>query len=220
MRATIFLIFLLLETSIFFNNAKIRLQVRAKYTSDFLSKKIVIINSFDPMFIKARNNKRGLLRELTDSLKNYLAKTIKEQTGDEAILIQDIMVNTGNQDSIVFSLMEQNNADKAILIQSSDVYFEETGVEETTDIDGGVKNITSFDLCAINKYALYGREKILQKSIINKCEFFTTRNAGKGHFRISIGPNVVSQKKHTFGIVERNAEKYISEISMKLKTDN
>ncbi len=60
--------------------------MRAKYTSDSLSKKIVIINSFDPVFIKARNNKRGLLRELTDSLKNYLAKTIKEQTGDEAIL--------------------------------------------------------------------------------------------------------------------------------------
>jgi hypothetical protein len=221
MNANIFLIFLLLWTFNFYNNAKVPLQVRAKYTLDSFSNKIVIINSFDAMSVKARNNKRELLRELTDSLKDYLAKVIRKQTGGETILIPGILADADNQDSLVFSLIKQNNAGKAILILSNDVYFEETGVEETIEFDGKIKNIASYDLCASNKYTLYSKDKILQQSIVvDNCEFFTNRNAGRGHFTISIGPNVVAKKKHTFGILAKNAEKYVSQIAILLSSHN
>ncbi len=216
MKANIFLIVLL--SWIFFGNKGYSLPVSTKFISDSLPNKFLIINSFDVRSIKARNNKRELLRELTDSLKSYLAKTIKKQTGAETVVIPGVVSksNTGNFDSLVFVLMEQNKAGKAVVVVSNEVYFEETGVEETTDFDGKVKNIASWDLCAKNTYTLFDKNKILQQSIIDNCEFFTTRNQGGGRFVIAIGPNVVSRKKHTFGIVAKNAEKYVSQICPQL----
>ena len=73
-----------------------------------------------------------------------------------------------------------------------------------------------WDLCARNEYILYGKDKILQKSIVDNCEFFTKRNQGRGRFVIAIGPNVVGNKKYTFRIVAKNADKYVSRISMQL----
>ena len=216
MKATIYLIFLFPGILSFYCNIGSSLPGCTKCISDSPPNNILIINSFDAMSIKARNNKRELFRQLTDSLKSYLAKTIKKQTGDETIVIPGVLSKTDNPDSLIFALMEQNNARKAILVLSNEVYFEETGVEEITDFDGKVKNMASWDLCAKNKYTLYGKGKILQQSIVDNCEFFTQRNQGRGRFVIAIGPNVVANKKHTFGIVAKNAEKYVSQISMQL----
>lgn len=191
-----------------------------KYNSDTLPGSILIINSFDAMSINARNNKRELFARLTDSLKTWLAKKIKEQTGHETIVIPGIL--QGNTDSLIYSLISENKSTKAILIRSLEAYFEETSEKESTDSEGRAIIVTSYDLCAKNEYSLFEKYRIINpmQSAITNCEFFTTRSVKDRNFVIRVGPDIVGKKKHTFGIVAKNAEKYVSEISVRLLVNN
>ena len=215
MKANIFLILLLPGLCNFKSKDVSAYKVSSIFTADSLPNKILIINSFDAKSVKVRNGKRELFRELSDSLKIYLAKTIISKTDYEPILIPGILSNDDNLDSLIFSLIKQNNARKAILIRSLEVYFVETGVQETTSYEGKKEDITSYNLCAKNEYTVYDKNKSAEKSKNQNCNFFTKRTTGaEGHFQLRIGPGVVGKKKHTFGVVEDNAEKYIVEIFM------
>jgi hypothetical protein len=184
--------------------------------SDSLDNTILVINSFDAMSIKARNNKKDLFRELTDSLTGYLSIAIKEQTGYKSVVIPALLNKTSGLDSLIFTLMKENNAGKAILVWSLDTHFNESGNREETGDDGKPRTIISYDLCARNEYTLYSKDKILKQSTTENCEFFTTRSV-KGRFVLNFGPDIVGKKKYTYKIVANNASKYISEISTQLK---
>ena len=200
----------------FRNNATNNQIIKTPCLTDSLQGTILVINSFDAMSIKTRNNKKDLFRELTDSLTSYLSISIKEQTELLPVVIPDILHKTSGLDSLVYSLLKENNAEKAILIWSLDTRFEEAGSREETGDDGKPRTITSYNLCAENEYTLYGKDKILKQSTTENCEFFTTRSV-KGRFVLNFGPDIVGKKKHTYKIVARNASKYISDISTRLK---
>ena len=169
------------------------------------------------MSIKARDSKKDLFRVLTDSLKNYLARSILTRTEYKTLIEPGTLVKSDNIDSLVFSLMKERNAEKCILIVSLDAHFDETGSSEERDMeDGKIRTITSYDICATNDYVLYERNKILRQSTVNSCKPFTSRKV-KGRFGIGFGPDIVGKKKHTYGIVERNADDYISQILTDLK---
>ncbi len=189
----------------------------ASQLSDSLPVNILVVNSFDAMSIKARDSKKDLFRVLTDSLTNYLARSILNRTGYKTLIEPGILVKSDDIDSLVFSLMKERNADKCILIVSLDAHFDETGSSEERDMeDGKIRTITSFDICATNDYVLYERNKILRQSMVKSCKPFTTRKV-KGRFGLGFGPDIVGKKKHTYGIVERNADDYISQILTGLK---
>ena len=144
-----------------------------------------------------------MFRVLTDSLKNYLARSILIRTGYKTLIEPGILVKSDNIDSLVFSLMKERNADKCILIVSLDAHFDETGSSEERDMeDGKIRTITSYDICATNEYVLYEKNKVLKQSTIESCKPFTTRKV-KGRFGIGFGPDIVGKKKHTYGIVEQ-----------------
>lgn len=188
-----------------------------KPLADSLTVNILVVNGFDAMSIKARDSKKDLFRVLTDSLKNYLARSILIRTGYKTLIEPGILVKSDNVDSLVFSLMKERNADKCILIVSLDAHFDETGSSEERDMeDGKIRTITSYDICATNDYVLYERNKISRQSMVNSCKPFTSRKV-KGRFAIGFGPDIVGKKKHTYGIVERNADDYISQILTDLK---
>jgi hypothetical protein len=174
--------------------------------------KILIINSFDAMSVNARKNKRELFKELTDSLKNYLAKKIKGETNYEPVIIPGIVY--GN-DSLVFSLLNDNKTAKAILIRSLEVYFDETGERETTNSDGKPQVTTDYDLCAKVEYTFYNSTEKAKETKIDNCKYFTSRSVKDGHFVLSFGPDIVGKKKHTYGAVEKNAEQYVLEITLR-----
>lgn len=186
--------------------------VQYQLEKDSLPFNMLIINSFDAMSIKARNNKKELFWDLTENLKGYLSEEIRKQTQFIPITIPGIINKTSTQDSIVYSLMKENNADKAILIWSLDAYFIETESKEERDDDGKPRIVTSYDMCVNNEYTLYGINKILKQSIINNCEYFTSRSV-KGRFGISFGPDIVGKRKHTYKVVAYNANRYILDIS-------
>lgn len=180
--------------------------VSSKISSDTLPQ-IIIVSSFDPMSIEARKNKRELFKELTDSLESYLARKMKGQTGQEVIVIPGII--RGNIDTIVYTLLKENNAVKAILIRSLDVFFDEVGESNTYDSDGKPQITTKYDLCSRVEYVIYKRGERSNESAISNREYFTSRSVKEKRFVIKFGPDIVGKKKHTYGIVEKNAEEFI-----------
>lgn len=194
-------------------------EMHTRLAIDSPSNRILIISAFDPSALHARHTKKELFAELTDSLKNYLAQDIKQDSMMEAIVVPDII--RGDTDSRVFSLMEENKASKAILIRSLDAYFNEGG-EKREEGYGQEKDkiVTSYDLCSNVGYSIYSRSAKLKPSDILVCEYFTSRSVNDSHLIIKFGPDIVGKKKHTFGSVKKNALKYLDEVEYELKTAN
>ena len=197
-------------------NARENLILQYSSQTDSIPENILILTSFNAMSVQARGNKRELFAVLADSLKNYLARNIKEQTGYKTIIISGIL--PGETDSLIYPIISDNKATKAILIRSLDVHFEEADVKESTDSEGETRIITSYDLCANIEYTIYDKDRIIisRPSTIENCEFFTTRSVKDGKFVLRFPPDIVGKKKHTYKIVEKNAEKYVSKISPQL----
>src|SRR5260221_10670288 len=137
-------------------------------------KKILIINSFDAMSMKARKNKKKLFAELEDSLKQLLYKSTQFKYKAQTIILPEILQETENSDSSIFLLMQNHNAAKAIVIKDIDVHFNQTGVKVT-----GKKNnktrIASYDICSVITYSLYNSQAKHKESKVNICEFYTQR---------------------------------------------
>ena len=194
-------------------------EVNERSATDSLSNRVLIISAFDVSALHARHTKKELFAELTDSLKNYLAQDIKQDSMMEVIVVPDII--RGDTDSRVFSLMEENKASKAILIRSLDAYFNEGG-EKREEGYGQEKDkiVTSYDLCSNVGYSIYSRSAKLKPSDILVCEYFTSRSVNDSHFIIKFGPDIVGKKRHTFGNIKKNALKYLDEVEYELKTAN
>lgn len=212
MKANIILIFLLSGSLCFHSNAWYCLPVNTKCIADSLPDNILIINSFDAMSMKARGKKKELFRELTDSLESYLRKGTEDREKIKAIVMPELFIETESSDSIIFSMMLQNNSSGAIVIKKLNVFFEQTGVEVTKEKDGK-KREASYDICADISYRTYYRGIDPQTSDIHYCEFFTKRSVASG--LLAAGPDVVGKRKHTFPVVRRNAVKFLSQVLFK-----
>jgi len=188
-------------------------------TFDSLSNRILIISAFDASALHVRHTKRELFAELTDSLKNYLAQDIKQDSTMEVIVVHDII--RSDSDGLVFSLIEEKKASKAILIRSLDAYFDEGG-EKLEEGYGNEKDkiVTSYDLCSNIGYSIYSPSVKLKQSDVVHCEYFTSRSVNDSHFTIKFGPDIVGKKKHTFSSIKKNALKYLAEVENELKTTN
>lgn len=176
--------------------------------TDSVSANMLIINSFDAMSSKARNNKKELFRELADSLKQILYEATPPPHGGKLIVIPELISDSAVSDSIIHSAMLQNNASKAIVIKNLDAYFNQTDVKVTKQEDG--KNRTAYyDICSTITYCLYYIDTKGKDAKITSCEFFTQRNVMSGLF--AAGPDIVGKKKHAFKIVRKNALDYLSQ---------
>jgi len=145
--------------------------------------------------------------ELVDSLKQILYEATPPPNGGKLIVIPELIRDTGSE-SIVQTLMVENNAYKAIVIKKMDAFFNQTEVEVTKDTDG--KSRTAYyDICANITYCLYNMGTIGKDTEITSCEFFTKRNVVSGLF--AAGPDIVGKKKDAFKIVRKNALSYLSQ---------
>ncbi len=175
------------------------------------NQRILIINSFDAMAMKARNNKRSLFKALADSLSIYLSDKVKTLAHRNPLRIPGILFKNSQLDSNVLALLKEKDAALAIVIWSVDARFEESGEKETEDSDGKTVTEVSYDLCVTNEYILYNPDKALKQSRTENCEYLTTRTV-RGSFSLRFGPDIVGKRKHTYRPLENNASAYITEI--------
>jgi hypothetical protein len=172
--------------------------------SDSLPGNILVINSFDVISAKVRKNKKELFMQLADSLRQIIYEVSPAPNG-KMIAVPELIKDTS--DSNIHSLMVQNNAAKAIVIKTLDVYFDQTGVEVTRDASG--KNrVASFDICSFVRYRLYNIEDTAIESGIGTREFFTHRNVMSG--LLAAGPDIVGKKKHAFEAIRKNGLEYLA----------
>ena len=171
--------------------------------SDSLPHKILIINSFDAMSMKARKNKKELYAELADSMKEVFYTCIHGIHEIPVTIIPEHLKEMKNPDSSIFLLMVNNNASGAIIINNIDAYFNQTGVEVTGEKNN--KTRTAFyDICVVITYSLYDREKRLDRSEVRDCEFYTKRNVVSG--LLATGPDVVGKRKDVYRMLAMNVK--------------
>ena len=178
-----------------------------------ISRKLLIVNSFDANSIQARKNKKALFDDLADSLKYILKLELDRTPGKEIIVIPEFINNPPGNDSIYFDLMNKYSATKAIVIKDLNVYFEQTGVAVTKESDGK-KRVASYNINADVTYLLYNNTGLMRKSETKVFEFFTERSVFSG--MLAGGPDIVGKSKHAFRIVQKNAEQYLREIKFDL----
>ncbi len=171
---------------------------------DSLPGNILVINSFDVLSAKVRKNKKELFIALADSLKQTLYEASPAPNG-KMIAIPDLIKDTS--ESAIHSLMVQNNAAKAIVIKTLNVYFDQTGVEVTRE-PSGKSRVASFDICSFVTYRLYNIEDTAIDSGIGTREFFTRRNVMSG--LLAAGPDIVGKKKHAFEAIRKNGLEYLA----------
>jgi len=138
--------------------------------------------------------------QLADSLKKILYKVSPAPNG-KMIAIADLVKDTS--ESIIHSLMVQNNAAKAIVIKKLDVYFVKTGVAVTNK-----NRVVSFDICSFVRYRLYNIGEMAIDAEIDTREYFTKRTAFSG--LLAAGPDVVGKKQHAFEVIRNNALEYLA----------
>ena len=173
---------------------------------------ILIINAFDASQMKARNNKKELFAELTDSLKQYLRSEMSKYSSMETAVVKELMRD--NTDSMISHLLQKYNCTGAVLIDSLNVYFEQTGVEVTRDNDGKKSREASYDICTEVKYICYANIQTREPLYKKNCRFFSKRNVASG--LLAAGPDVVGKSKYTFIAVRQNAMHSIDEIILQL----
>ena len=188
-------------------NAKNNSSLNPPPKSDTASK-ILIVNSFDAMSLKARKNKKELFSELADSLVQYLYQELNKN-GREAIVISTLLKDTTKIDSSIISLISLHNASGAIVIRSLNAFFENVDVTVEEDKDGKSKT-ASFDICSSAIYQFYSKDKLERESEITTRDPFSSRPVISGFF--AAGPDVVGKRKHVIKIMKENAGKYIAQL--------
>ena len=181
--------------------------------TDTSGRRILIINTFDASQMKARNNKRELFAELADSLKQYLRSEMSNYSSIETVVVEELMRD--NTDSMVSHLLQKYSCTSALVIDSLNVYFEQTEVEVTRDDDGKKSREASYDICTEVKYICYANSNTPEPLYKKKCSFFTKRNVASG--LLAAGPDVVGKSKYTFIAIRQNAMHSIDEIVFQLK---
>ncbi len=169
--------------------------------ADTSGRRILIINAFDASQMKARNNKKELFAELADSLKQYLQSEMRNFSSIETVVAEELVKD--NTDSMVSSLLLKYNSPGAVVINSLNVYFEQTGVEVTRDNDGKKSREASYNLCAEVIYVCYTNSDSRVPLNKRNCRFFTKRNVESG--LLAAGPDVVGKSKYTFIAIRQNA---------------
>ena len=183
--------------------------------TDTSGRRILIINAFDASQMKTRNNKKELFAELADSLKQYLRSEIRNFPNIEMVVVEELMRD--NADSMVSSLLQKYICNSAIVIDSLNVYFEQTGVEVTRDNDGKKSREASYDICTEVKYVCYTNLQTREPLYKKNCSFFSKRNVASG--LLAAGPDVVGKSKYTFIAIRENVIYSIDEIVFQLKKE-
>ncbi len=171
--------------------------------------KVLIMNAFDASRMNTRNKKKELFAKLSDSLTRMLVNDVQSLFNAEGI-IHSTLITGPNRDSVVFAFIKEYKADRAIVIDTMNVFFKQTRVEVTKDKDGKSR-AAFYDICAFVRYNFYDTYTRKDSRKTENCKFFTERNTMSGF--LSVGPDVVGKSKYAFSMLEENAKQYLGSVS-------
>ncbi len=178
------------------------------YSIDPLPQKILLLNANDIVAKKYRDSKEELFISLTDNLMNWISKRVLEKEGIPAEVIKGYTSITGNTDSILKVLLSKYNATHAIVLQSFDVYFDQTNVEVVKGSDGVKSRTASYDIVTDIGYSLYSTSTLLKMMTVNRKKFHSNRSVVSG--LLAAGPSVVLHREDARDMSIENAQQYLN----------
>ncbi len=177
------------------------------YPVDPPPQKILLLNTYDIVSKKYRDNKEELFISLINSLMDWMAGKIHEKTGITVQVLPGYYSPAGIPDSNVFTQMKENKASHAIVIRSFDIFFNQTHVEVVKTDKGGKERTAYYDIIADIGYALYAGGSILKENDIHKSRFHSSRSVISG--LLATGPNIVVKRDDAMRIMLDNGTEFL-----------
>lgn len=197
------------ERKYLFGNRPVALEANFEVERKSEASKTLIVNAFDAMNLNARKNKKELFRDLADSVTKWLEENLHAKNVD-VVVVDSTKIDTANLESIVLSLLKENEAKRAIVITSLNAWFDLTDVEVEKNADKSKSKTAFFDICSVISYKLYSEQGLAKKSDPQIRRFFTSR--GTAGSLLSFGPDIVGKRKHAIKIMHDNTMKILLEL--------
>jgi hypothetical protein len=172
---------------------------------DSASVRLLIINAFDAGSVRARKNKKELVHQLADTLKQMLADELQRKSQIIPVIADQDFVNLGQDRNVISALQKQYGASRAIAVKNIDVYFEQKEVEVLKDEVGTHRN-AAYDINSVIDYAYYDNTGLVKESSVRVFHYFSTRSVLSGLF--AAGPNIVNNREDAFKITRENVSVY------------
>lgn len=163
---------------------------------------VLIVSAIDLKAQKMRQNKKALFAELISELKIMIEIELNKRSNAKIEIINEFIL-VGEDE--IFKLMKERNANKAIVINQFDVFFNQVDVEVSSTPEGKTR-VARYDICSDITYLEYRATLLVDSSTVHECEFYSNRTVASG--LLAAGPSIVSNKKEALHITRRNVEKY------------
>lgn len=170
--------------------------------------KIVLLNVYNVAEQKFRDNKEAFFITLIDELLKYSADKIFQKTGIATEVILGYTNANGNKDSAVHSLLQQHKATHALVINSFEVYFNQTRVEVTRDNNNQKNREAFYDIVSRIGYLFYKADTLFNQSEERESKFHSSRTVMSG--LLAAGPNIVVQHDDAIAIARSNFQHYLN----------
>lgn len=175
------------------------------YTIEPAPQKILLINQFNVIAQKYRDNKEELFREMIDSLLEESVLRIQNSTGIPAVAFKGVVYNASAD--TVLQLLQQQGATHAIAVTDFMIEFVQTRVDVTKENNGSKSRVAFYDIRAAVGYSLYSTRGRLRTDDVVRQQFHSSRNVASG--LLAAGPNVVVQRRDAYVILFENIHDYL-----------
>ena len=176
------------------------------YAVDPPPQKIILLNSYDVVAKKYRDNKEQLFMQLIDTMMYWAATKIQENAGIETEVIRGY--TPANSDSTIYRLIAEHKASHAINVSNFDVSFEQTRVDVTKDNSGSKSRQAYYDIVADIGYSLYAHNSLIKQRNLHQSRFHSSRSVASG--LLAAGPNIVVKKDDAYRIAMDIWQQYLN----------
>ena len=168
--------------------------------------KIILFSVYDIAAKKYRDNKEELFQQLVDTMMNWAATKIHDNSGIKTEVIKGYTPD--NEDSTVYALIAAHKASHAFAVTYFDVYFDQTQVDVTKDGDGSKSREAHYDIVADIVYSFYDKSSLVKKRDLHKSRYHSSRNVVSG--LLAAGPNVVAKRDDAYRMAMQIWQEYLA----------
>ena len=170
--------------------------------------KIILLSVYDIAAKKYRDNKEELFQELIDTMMQWAATRIHNNSRIETKVIRGYTPAKPNEDSTIKALIAAHQASHAIAVNYFDVYFEQTRVDVTKESNGSKSREAYYDIVSDISYSLYNTDSLIKEKGFHNSNYHSSRSVVSG--LLAAGPNIVAKKEDARRIAMQFWKEYLA----------
>ena len=177
------------------------------YKIDPSPQKIILLSVYDVSAKHYRDNKEELFQHLIDTTMEWAAQKIKSQYSIRTEVIRGYTPKAGKTDSIVHASLLAHQATHAIVINSFDVYFDQTDVEVTRGSRGNKTREAFYDIISDIGFLFYDTVALVKEKDVHRSQFHSSRSVLSG--LLAAGPNIVARRNDAYRISLQSWDEFL-----------